>query len=244
MPLTTSFHLPRRTANCSPLAQKTAPCGDLAREAATGSMSRPSMVRSEGTGTPATPQTVGRISAVMTTSWITWQAGETRHDLPRGVHGVMHGVEGAIEEEGIGAGRAQKANGFVTQAPGEVLPILEDFFAVAPEVVEIHAPRFAPIVAVRVVVHAAVQKAVEIVEAAGVGHGIGGDAEVPLAGQRGLVAGGLEQGRDGFLGGGQVQAVDGHAGTDGEAAGHEGGAGGRAHGRVRIPVGETRAGGG
>jgi hypothetical protein len=79
------------------------------------------------------------------------------------------------------------------------LAVLEDLLAVAPQVVVVDTLRLAPVVAVGVEVDAAAVEAEEVVEAVGVGDGLGRGSQVPLSGDGGPVAEGLEQGGDGLL---------------------------------------------
>ena len=82
---------------------------------------------------------------------------------------------------------------------GGVLAVLEDFRAVAPQVVIVRHARLAPVVAVRVIVDAARVETEEAVEAVRVGVGLRRLAQVPLAEKSGGIARRLQHLRDGLL---------------------------------------------
>ena len=174
-----------------------------------------------------------------------WLAGFDFFDpVGRWLNGVVRGVVSEIEEEG---GVFRAAGGDVIHGPlGEEVGCMalgvDDVAVVAHEVVAV--AEVGP-----VIVHHVAEEAVEVVEPP-VERGVGRfQAEVPLADDGAVVAGGLEVGRnhDGIVGEvapgvfGPVADDAGDAHAVGVAAGEECGAGGGADGAVGEEVVHGRA---
>jgi hypothetical protein len=73
-------------------------------------------------------------------------------------------VERRVKEEGIRPFLTDELNCLLADALRQILPILEDLFTIAPEIVEVRTLRLAPIVAMRVIIDAAFEKPVKIIE--------------------------------------------------------------------------------
>ena len=103
----------------------------------------------------------------------------------------MRRIEGHVGKERAGTTIADEVGRLAREEFGGVLSILEDFGAIAPEVMIIGDARLAPVVAMRVVIDAARMESEEAVEAVRIRICLGCVTQMPCAEKTGGVARGL-----------------------------------------------------
>jgi hypothetical protein len=119
------------------------------------------------------------------------QRGKPLHIPFRRMHGIVRRIERHVGKERAGTMIADELRRLAREHFRRVLSVLEDFAAIAPQVVIVRDARLAPVVAMRVVIDAARMESEEAVEAVRIRIGLGGVTQMPFAEKTGGVARGL-----------------------------------------------------
>src|SRR4051794_28152168 len=153
------------------------------------------------------------------------------------MHGVMDRVERSVKKKWLVARHAAHETArLLSDALSQILAVLEDLFAVAPQVVKVGDAGLPPVKPVGEEVDTTLVKTVVVVKAVSIGDSIGSAAQMPLARKPGGVTGALQRCSQRYFGGRQRSPIFFHARSDRAAAGHQGCTGRSTHRGIRIPV--------
>src|SRR5262249_19573134 len=108
------------------------------------------------------------------------------------MHGIVRRIERHIGKERAATLIADELRRLAREQFRGILPVLEDFGAIAPKVVIVRYARLAPVVAMRIVIDAARMESVEAVEAVRIRIRVGCRTQMPFAEKAGSVARALQ----------------------------------------------------